>query len=68
MAYKTTNLFAQEGPALDNRLEYLYLRRSILDHLIRSLELYQDFRVESKPPMLAAALDDAGRPARQLAS
>jgi hypothetical protein len=67
MAYKFERL-AQEGPALEQNLEYLYLRRSILDHLIRSLELYERFPAGKKPRMSSAISTQRGQTLRQLAS
>lgn len=36
-----------DGRLLEQKLESLYLRRSVVDHVIQSLELYQ--RVQSGP-------------------
>ena len=66
MAYKLKD-FAQ-GPSLDKKLEYLYLRRSVLDHLIRSLELYEAIYNETKSSLQSPAVENCDRRVRQLAS
>jgi hypothetical protein len=51
MAYHSTPP-PEDGQLLEKRLEYLYLRRSVLDKLIESLELYQELQGRAKPPVL----------------